>query len=95
MPDPIIHRIESFPCRCGTLLAERRNKGYTLYRASTGTPVARLRPTGQDDRVEVLYRSPWKERWAKTPDRSDALSCRSTRRLRSLHPRISSGLRVN
>jgi hypothetical protein len=63
MPDPIIHRIESFRCRRGPLLAERRNKGYTLYRASTGTPVARLRPTGQDDRVEVLYWSLWKERW--------------------------------
>jgi hypothetical protein len=25
----------------------------------------RLRPTGQDDRVELLYRSLWKERWTK------------------------------
>jgi hypothetical protein len=62
MPDPIIQRIES--CRRGPLVAERRNKGYTRYRAGTGTPVARLRPTGQDDRVEVLYWSLWKERWA-------------------------------
>jgi hypothetical protein len=53
--DPIIQRIESFRCRRGQLLAERRNRGYTLYRASSGALVARLRPTGQDDRVEVLY----------------------------------------
>jgi hypothetical protein len=63
MADPIIERIESFRCRRGRLVAERRNRGYTLYRASSGTPIARLRPTGQNDRVEVLYWSLWKERW--------------------------------
>jgi hypothetical protein len=65
MTDPIIQRIERFRCRRGSLLAERRNRGYTLYRAGSGAPVARLRPTGQDDRVEVLYWSLWKERWTK------------------------------
>jgi len=63
MTDPIIQRIETFPCRRGPLLAERRNRGYTLYHAMSGQPVARLRPTGQDNRVEVLYWSLWKERW--------------------------------
>jgi hypothetical protein len=63
--DPIIKRIESFHCRRGQLLAERRNRSYTLYRAGSGALVARLRPTGQDDRVEVLYYSLWKERWTK------------------------------
>jgi hypothetical protein len=63
--DPIIQRIESFHCRRGQLFAERRNRGYTLYRASSGALVARLRPTGQGDRVEVLYWSLWKERWTK------------------------------
>ena len=67
MTDPIIQRIESFRCRRGQLVAERRNRGYTLYRAGSGTPIARLRPTGQNagqnDRVEVLYWSLWKERW--------------------------------
>ena len=61
--DPIIQRIETFHCRRGQLLAERRNRGYTLCRASSGALVARLRPTGQDDRFEVLYWSLWKERW--------------------------------
>ena len=65
MGDPVIQRIESFRCRRGALLAERRNRGYTLYHASSGTPVARLRPAGPDDRVEVLYWSLWKERWTK------------------------------
>ncbi len=63
MSDPIIQRIESFNCRRGPLSAEHRNRGYTLYHAGSGAPVARLRPTGQDDRVEVLYWSLWKERW--------------------------------
>jgi hypothetical protein len=63
MTDPIIQRIESFQCRRGQLVAERRNRGYTLYRAGLGTPIARLRPVGQNDRVEVLYWSLWKERW--------------------------------
>jgi hypothetical protein len=63
MTDPIIQRIVSFDCSRGQLVAEPRNRGYTLYRASSGTPIARLRLIGQNDRVEVLYWSLWKERW--------------------------------
>ncbi len=63
MADSIIERIESFGCHRGRLRAERRNRGYTLTHATSGVPVARLRPTGRDDRVEVLYWSLWKERW--------------------------------
>ena len=62
MSDPIIRSIESFRCRRGRLSAERRNRGYTLYYAGSSAAVARLRPTGQDDRVEVLYWSLWKEK---------------------------------
>jgi hypothetical protein len=65
MTDPIIQRIESFHCLRGRLLAERRSRGYTLYRASSGAPVARLRPIGRADRVEVLYWSLWSETWKK------------------------------
>jgi hypothetical protein len=54
MNDPIIQRIESCHCRRGSLLAERRNRGCVLYHPGSGAPVARLLPTGQDDRVEVL-----------------------------------------
>ena len=63
MTDPIIQRIESYKCPRGRLVAERRNRGYTVYLAGSGAPVARLRQTGKDDRVEVLYWSLWKERW--------------------------------
>jgi hypothetical protein len=63
MDDPIIERIESFACRRGRLRAERRNRGYTLTHDGSGALVARLRPTGKDDRVEVLYWSLWQERW--------------------------------
>jgi hypothetical protein len=66
--DPIIQRIESFRCRRRQLFAERRNRGYTLYRASSGALVARLRPIGQDDRLEVLSWSLWKERAATVPE---------------------------
>jgi hypothetical protein len=65
MTDPILQRIEAFRSPRGQLHAERQNRGYTLYRADTGTRVARLRPIGRDDRVEVLYWSLWKERWIR------------------------------
>ncbi len=65
MTDPIIQRIETFSCHRGALFAERRNRGYTLYHKPSGQPVARFRPAGQDDRVEVLYWSLWKERWTR------------------------------
>jgi hypothetical protein len=66
MGDPIIQCVEQFHCSRGALFAERRNRGYTLYDARSGAPVARLRPTGSEDRFEVLYWSLWKERWAPT-----------------------------
>jgi hypothetical protein len=66
MTDAIIQQIEDFRCSRGALFAERRNRGYTLYDAGSGVPVARLRPTGADGRFEVLYWSLWKEQWAAT-----------------------------
>ena len=42
---------------------ERRNRGFTLIHAETGVPIARLRPIGRDDLVDILYWSLWKERW--------------------------------
>ena len=65
MTDPIVQRIEAFQSPRGQLRAEWQNRGYTLYRVDAGTRVARLRPTGEDDRVEVLYWSLWKERWTR------------------------------
>ena len=44
MTDLIIQRVETFRCPRGQLVAERRNRGYTLYHAQSGRPIARLRP---------------------------------------------------
>ena len=49
----------------GVVTPERRNRGYTLHHAASNVPVARLRPTGRNDSVEVFYWSAWKERWTE------------------------------
>jgi hypothetical protein len=61
--DPMLERIRAFDqARGGGVLVERVNKGYSLFSAATGAPIARLRPTGPGDEVEVLW---WRrERWA-------------------------------
>ena len=50
-------RIETYPWppRRGGVEVVRANRGYTLYSRRTSGPVARLRPTGQDDKVQVLW----------------------------------------
>jgi hypothetical protein len=62
MDDPVTQCIERFRCARGALFAERRNRGYTLYDANSGAPVARLRPAGTEASFEVLYWSLWKNR---------------------------------
>ena len=64
MTDDMLERIARFPFPRGAVLAERRSRGITLTCASSGAPVARLRPAGPDDRVEVLYWSHGKQHWA-------------------------------
>ena len=66
MDNTIIQSIETFRCPRGALLAERRNRGYTIYDARSGTPVARLRPAKTQDRFEVFYWSLGKDRWTST-----------------------------
>jgi hypothetical protein len=63
--DEIIRRIEGFRFRRAPVAAEWRNKGYTLLDAETGAPIARLRPIGRDDQMEILYWSLWKQHWAR------------------------------
>ena len=50
-------RIEAYPWppRRGGVEAARARGGYTLCSLRTGGPVARLRPTGQGDDVQVLW----------------------------------------
>jgi hypothetical protein len=62
--DEIIQRIENFPFRRAPVTAERRRNGYTLVHAETGAPIARLRPIGRGDQMEILYWSLWKQHWA-------------------------------
>ena len=61
--DPMLERIQTFDrARGGGVRVERIHKGYSLFSAATGAPIARLRPTGTGDDVEVLW---WRrERWA-------------------------------
>lgn len=60
--DVMLERIRAFECaKGGGVLVERVAKGYSLFSAATGAPIARLRPTGTGDEVEVLW---WcRERW--------------------------------
>ena len=61
--DDIIRLIENFKFDAGPVAVERRNRGFTLIHAETGVPIARLRPIGRDDLVDILYWSLSKERW--------------------------------
>lgn len=54
--DAMLERIRAFDRTTGGgVVVERRAKGYSLFSARTGAPIARLRPTGQADEVEVLW----------------------------------------
>lgn len=66
MTDGIVQHIERFRFTRGAVLVERRNRGYSLYHAASGAPVARLRPNAGNDRFEVLYWSLGKQRWSST-----------------------------
>jgi hypothetical protein len=55
-PDLMRERIAAFSWpRCGVVVM-KASRGYTLYSARTGEPIARFRPTGDGDRVQVLWR---------------------------------------
>jgi hypothetical protein len=58
----LLERIETFPhARRCEFLVRKAARGYSLFSARTGAPIARLRPTGDADMVEVLW---WNgERW--------------------------------
>lgn len=62
--DPFLQRIEAYnDAQGGGVIIRRVNKGYSLFVAEDGSPIARLRPTGKGDEVEVLWWS-HHERWA-------------------------------
>ena len=55
--DAMHARIEAWrwPPERGGVEVVRANRGYALYGRHTGAPVARLRPTGKGDDVQVLW----------------------------------------
>jgi hypothetical protein len=64
--DAMHERIAAHPWPRGGVEVIRANRGYTLYSRRTGGPVARLRPTGEADNVQVLWRR--REAWAPPED---------------------------
>lgn len=60
--DPVRERITAFnQARGGGVLVHKAGHGYSLLSERTGAPIARLRPTGDADKVQVLW---WNgERW--------------------------------
>jgi hypothetical protein len=64
--DELRDRIAAFAFPRGGVEVVRASRGYTLYSQRTGGPVARPRPTGQDDTVQVSW---WRnESWAAPGD---------------------------
>jgi hypothetical protein len=64
--DQLRDRITAYAFPRGGVAVVRANRGYTLYSRRTSGPVARLRPTGQDDKVQVLW---WRrEGWGAPSD---------------------------
>jgi hypothetical protein len=60
--DALVERIEAFHhASRGEIVVRKAARGYSLFSARTGAPIARLRPTGEADKVQVLW---WNgERW--------------------------------
>ncbi|MFV2069113.1 MAG: hypothetical protein ACC645_19265 [Pirellulales bacterium] len=64
-PDVMLDRIKAFnKAQGGGVLIEKRSKGYSLFREDNGRPIARLRPSGKGDSVEILRWS-HRERWER------------------------------
>jgi hypothetical protein len=59
--DALLERIKAFHLVKGEVVVRTVGRGYSLFSARTGAPIARLRPTGEADTVQVLW---WNgERW--------------------------------
>jgi hypothetical protein len=53
--DDMRDRIVAYAFPRGGVEVVRANRGYTLYSRRTDGPVARLRPTGDGDKVQVMW----------------------------------------
>ena len=66
--DDLLIRIEAFnQAHGGGVIIRRAAKGYSLFREENGKPVARLRPTGRGDQVEVMWWS-HRDKWDQIGD---------------------------
>jgi hypothetical protein len=66
--DDMLTRIVAFSqARGGGVVIQKAAKGYSLFREDNGRPIARLRPTGEGDRVEILWWS-HRDRWEQVGD---------------------------
>jgi hypothetical protein len=64
--DEMRDRIAAHPFPRGGVEVVRANRGYTLYRRRTDGPVARLHPTDEGDKVQVMW---WRgTAWAAPSD---------------------------
>ena len=64
--DEMRDRITAYAFPRGGVEVVRANRGYTLYSRRTDGPVARLRPPGDGDKVQVMW---WRETaWAAPGD---------------------------
>jgi hypothetical protein len=54
--DDILARIEEFnEAKGGGVVIRKVANGYSMFREDNGKPIARLRPTGKSDQVEVMW----------------------------------------
>jgi hypothetical protein len=81
--DAFLVRIVAYPWPRGGVEVEPVRGGYTLYSRRTGAPVARLKPIGSDDRVQLFWRR--RDSWATPGDfgpvilpLAEALDCIAT-----------------
>lgn len=51
----LLERIEAHHAARGKIVVRKVARGYSLFSARTGAPLARLRPTGEADKVRVLW----------------------------------------
>jgi hypothetical protein len=66
--DPVLGRIEAYnKAKGGGVVIRKQSKGYSLFREDTGQPIARLRPTGKGNQVEVMWWS-HREKWDEIGD---------------------------
>lgn len=66
--DVMLARIEAFnEAEGGGVEIRKAAKGYSLFRQDTGRPIARLRPIGKGDKVEVMWWS-HRDKWDQIGD---------------------------